>query len=176
MSDVAKPMGLLRRNGTYTLRRAVPKDLRDFMGKTQIWVSLKTKDYGEAKIAHAKAWGDLDDMFKDARLARDSGHALADTGMSKDDALRLVRRYVAKLDQEWQAEKIKDGVLEDTALQARKKEISYSLFALRDPDVPDHHIVLHRTARKLLQEAGRHSLPGSPGLSAVSANGTDLRL
>ena len=163
MSDVAKPMGLLRRNGTYTLRRAVPKDLRDFMGKTQIWVSLKTKDYGEAKIAHAKAWGDLDDMFKDARLARDSGHALADTGMSKDDALRLVRRYVAKLDQEWQAEKIKDGVLEDTALQARKKEISYSLFALRDPDVPDHHIVLHRTARKLLQEAGRHSLPGSPG-------------
>ncbi|MDH7795812.1 MULTISPECIES: site-specific integrase [unclassified Beijerinckia] len=40
---------LVRRNGTYSVRVTVPPDLREVVGKTQIWRSLKTKEAVKAR-------------------------------------------------------------------------------------------------------------------------------
>lgn len=54
-------------SGIYYLRRRVPDDLRDIIGKTEIRRSLNTRNHHQAKAAFAVAYADSERLFSDAR-------------------------------------------------------------------------------------------------------------
>lgn len=81
------------KTGVYQLRRRVPLDLVDLVGKREIKRSLGTKDRNEAAIRHAKALADLDEEW---RLLRDGPKEFtADTAaaLANDVAERWITRY-----------------------------------------------------------------------------------
>lgn len=70
------------RTGIYWLRRAVPKDLRDLVGKRKEKRSLATRDRDEARQRHAQALVELDKRWanlrsKPAKLTEREGHEMA---------------------------------------------------------------------------------------------------
>jgi integrase len=54
-------------SGIYYLRRRVPDDLRQIIGKTEIRRSLNTRHYLQAKAAFAHAYAESERLFSDAR-------------------------------------------------------------------------------------------------------------
>lgn len=54
-------------SGIYYLRRRVPNDLRQALGKSEIRRSLQTRDYRLAKAAFASAYAESEKLFQDAR-------------------------------------------------------------------------------------------------------------
>ncbi|AVD92243.1 hypothetical protein C4Q27_07305 [Pseudomonas sp. SWI36] len=54
-------------SGIYYLRRRVPDDLRQIIGKTEIRRSLNTRDHQQAKAAFAHAYAESERLFNDAR-------------------------------------------------------------------------------------------------------------
>lgn len=54
-------------SGIYYLRRRVPDDLRQIIGKTEIRRSLNTRHHHQAKAAFALAYAESERMFSDAR-------------------------------------------------------------------------------------------------------------
>lgn len=54
-------------SGIYYLRRRVPDDLRQIIGKTEIRRSLKTRHHHQAKAAFALAYAESERLFNDAR-------------------------------------------------------------------------------------------------------------
>lgn len=54
-------------SGIYYLRRRVPDDLRNIIGKTEIRRSLNTRNHQQAKAAFAVAYADSERLFNDAR-------------------------------------------------------------------------------------------------------------
>lgn len=54
-------------SGIYYLRRRVPDDLRQIIGKTEIRRSLNTRHYLQAKAAFALAYAESERLFNDAR-------------------------------------------------------------------------------------------------------------
>ena len=58
---------LLKRAGVYYLRRRVPLDLVERLGKGEVKVSLRTKDPREARVRARAADADVDRMFERAR-------------------------------------------------------------------------------------------------------------
>lgn len=54
-------------SGIYYLRRRVPDDLRQIIGKTEIRRSLNTRNHNQAKAAFAAAYADSERLFNDAR-------------------------------------------------------------------------------------------------------------
>jgi integrase len=63
------PSGLVRRQGRYVLRRRVPLDLVEALGRKEITKALGTADRTEAKKRHALEWVRLDQEFDAARAA-----------------------------------------------------------------------------------------------------------
>ncbi|MGK7062713.1 DUF6538 domain-containing protein [Bradyrhizobium sp. 1050_B9_N1_2] len=55
------------KTGIYQLRKAVPDDLRKLVGKREEKVSLRTRDPGEAKVRHAKAFAELEARWANLR-------------------------------------------------------------------------------------------------------------
>ena len=68
-ADDDMPSGLLRRGARYVLRRRVPLDLVEVLGRTEITKALGTSDRAEAKKRHAVEWVRLDTEFEAARKA-----------------------------------------------------------------------------------------------------------
>lgn len=54
-------------SGIYYLRRRVPDDLRQIIGKTEIRRSLNTRHHQQAKAAFALAYAESERLFNDAR-------------------------------------------------------------------------------------------------------------
>ncbi|MBM0206435.1 hypothetical protein JNW90_28085 [Micromonospora sp. STR1s_5] len=54
-------------SGVYWLRRRVPDDLREVLGKREEKLSLRTRDIAEAKMRHVKALADLDARWANLR-------------------------------------------------------------------------------------------------------------
>ncbi|WP_419149720.1 DUF6538 domain-containing protein [Pseudomonas monteilii] len=54
-------------SGIYYLRRRVPDDLRQIIGKTEIRRSLNTRHHQQAKAAFAHAYAESERLFNDAR-------------------------------------------------------------------------------------------------------------
>lgn len=54
-------------SGIYYLRRRVPDDLRQIIGKTEIRRSLNTRHHQQAKTAFALAYAESERLFNDAR-------------------------------------------------------------------------------------------------------------
>jgi hypothetical protein len=70
------------KTGMYWLRRRVPEDLREIVGKTEEKRSLKTKDPAEARMLLAQALTDLDTKWANLRrgpvvLSDTEAHQLA---------------------------------------------------------------------------------------------------
>jgi len=59
-----------KRGAIYYVQQAVPLDLRDVLGAKQIWKSLETKEYEEAKTRHLKAKIAFREQFKRLREQR----------------------------------------------------------------------------------------------------------
>ncbi|WP_309500898.1 MULTISPECIES: DUF6538 domain-containing protein [Bradyrhizobium] len=70
------------KTGIYQLRKAVPDDLRQLVGKREEKVSLQTRDPAEAKVRHAKALAELEARWANLRagpkfLTEREAHQLA---------------------------------------------------------------------------------------------------
>ncbi len=68
-----KVTGLMRRGSTYSLRRRVPTDLVEALGRREIWVALGTSDYREAAKEARRASVRLDMEWDAARAALKNG-------------------------------------------------------------------------------------------------------
>lgn len=55
------------KSGVFFLRRRVPDDLREVLGKREEKLSLRTRDVAEAKVRHVKALADLDARWANLR-------------------------------------------------------------------------------------------------------------
>lgn len=60
---------VLRRNGTYTVRLRVPRDLIERLGKRAIWRSLRTSDPAECRLRAPRVIAELQQFFSDEREA-----------------------------------------------------------------------------------------------------------
>ena len=65
---MAKPLGMLKRGNTYTLRKRVPQELVPIIGKKMLWKSLDTADYETACQRYPYYWADLSAQIDEARL------------------------------------------------------------------------------------------------------------
>lgn len=70
------------KTGIYQLRKVVPEELRQIVGKREEKVSLQTRDPAEAKVRHAKALAELEARWANLRagpkpLSEREAHQLA---------------------------------------------------------------------------------------------------
>lgn len=126
------PTGLIRRGGSYSLRRRIPKDLiAAFDGRREIVRALGTKDREEAKRFHAKAWVALDEEFAATRLRQSDdlgAHLQAKIRQIKDGWKRDPRPVQTISDADL------DYVLEKMALDCEeelREEVEYEARELR---------------------------------------------
>lgn len=94
-----------KRGATYYVQQAVPLDLQDALGAKQIWKSLGTKDFEEAKTLHLKAKIAFREQFKKLREEREAKAVEAATEAAKPPKLtpaQLAAREAAR--DEWERE------------------------------------------------------------------------
>ena len=72
------------KNGWYTFRRKVPKDVRDKFGRTEVKKSLKTKEFNLALSAAARLFSEYDGQFNRIRELSGSINSVA---LSKTDTI-----------------------------------------------------------------------------------------
>src|SRR5262245_18492610 len=75
--DMARHPRHARRGMRYYLRARVPVDLLGFLGREEIWRSLRTGEHAAAVTRHRRARADLDTSFDQQRRRRDAGERLA---------------------------------------------------------------------------------------------------
>jgi len=73
---MAKYPGLMRRSTRWYVRMRVPQDLVDFLGRSEIWRSLKTGDHREAVRRYTSVRADLQRWLDRQRRRRDAGERL----------------------------------------------------------------------------------------------------
>jgi integrase len=71
--DVARHPGLMRRKARWYLRAKIPVDLIAFLGRHEVWRSLRTGDHALAVKRYRRARADLDAWFEQQRRRRDVG-------------------------------------------------------------------------------------------------------
>lgn len=69
-----------KRGQTYYVQQAIPKDLQEAWGAKQVWKSLDTKDYEEAKTLLLRAKMDYRAQFAEMRAAREAAVSQATGG------------------------------------------------------------------------------------------------
>jgi hypothetical protein len=74
--DVARHPGLMRRKARWYLRAKVPADLIAFLGRHEVWRSLRTGDHALAVKRYHRARADLDAWFEQQRRRRDVGERI----------------------------------------------------------------------------------------------------
>jgi len=97
---------LFRRDGTYYLRAKVPVRIRRLVGKTEVRVSLRTKEYREAvsrvKIESLK----VDRVFSDAERKLDGKQPNPSSNVSQDEMVWWTSKFFVGLqrrDQVWRS-------------------------------------------------------------------------
>lgn len=86
------PTGLVRRGGRYILRRRVPLDLVDVLGRKEITKALGTADRTEAKKRLALEWVRLDQEFDAARAALRANALQSEAQNPSDQTVRRPAR------------------------------------------------------------------------------------
>ena len=66
------------KNGTYKIRKVVPINLRDLVGKSELKRSLLTKFPSEAKLKAPAILAELDSIIEKARMFFDSESKITD--------------------------------------------------------------------------------------------------
>jgi hypothetical protein len=74
--DVARHPGLMRRKARWYLRAKIPVDLISFLGRHEVWRSLRTGDHALAVKRYHRARADLDAWFEQQRRRRDVGERI----------------------------------------------------------------------------------------------------
>lgn len=97
MDDMGKLDGLVQRKGYYSLRVCVPKDVQTVLGKKQIWRSLSTKNYKEARIRYSQTLAAIEGEFDLARTKKAQPDMLS--GYSDLQLERLAVRWFAEKNQ-----------------------------------------------------------------------------
>ena len=84
---MAKYPGLMARGRRWYLRAKIPQDLIAFLGRTEVWRSLKTGDHREAVRRYTSARAELQRWLDKQRQRRDIGERL------NGEAFRLVANW-----------------------------------------------------------------------------------
>ena len=92
---MAQHPGLMRRGARYYVRVRVPLDLVETIGRSEIWKSLRTADFAEARRRYFPARAKLQEAFDQARRRR-----AANGKLSGDEALRIVRTWFRETDRQ----------------------------------------------------------------------------
>lgn len=165
-------------SGIYYLRRRVPDDLRQIIGKTEIRRSLNTRNHKQAKAAFATAYADSERLFNDARqricmefhepivvakvLPSPLPPPQAETSLMLSEALA---RYVQSISMSGRSEYV-----------SRRHAVDYSRAVNRYiTDMGDMPIVaiqpldMHKFASKLIQ-------PSAPEVKPLATSSTRLLL
>lgn len=87
--NVARQPGLMRRKTRWYLRTKVPVDLVAFLGRRQVWRSLRTGDHAVATKRLHRARAPLDQWFDQQHRRRDTGDRM--NGEMPNLALRWFR-------------------------------------------------------------------------------------
>lgn len=137
-----KVTGLMRRGGTYSLRRRVPSDLVEALGRKEIWIALGTSDpkaaAKEARLASVR----LDLEWEKAREALKRGEPInPNDKISEADIRRAV------LGEFWRAEQGATAVRDEEARENAEHDIGG--FEGRDPSA---EAALLAQARSLINE------------------------
>lgn len=129
----------IRRNGRYSTRRRIPKDLiAAYDGRLELVVALGTADPAEARILHARKWVALDEEFAAKRVElRGSASAEAE---ATDHAARQALALRAAPFETRQAVAI--SRLRRSRLKALEKDELEEWTALRRLDLATHQEVL----------------------------------
>ncbi len=104
---------LLRRNGIYYFRRAIPNDLRYVLGRAEITKSLRTTDLKIARKLAITMSEELDNVFSKIRdgielLSKDDATLIESYLVQKNTKSFLIEAYEeyddrTPFDQEWEA-------------------------------------------------------------------------
>ena len=190
MQMVHYPCLMRRRERWFYVRTKVPVDLIPFLGRREVWRSLKTADHREAVRRYHPALAKLGQEFEDARRRRDAGdrlngemprlvldwfrrseqaHADFDlTGEALRDAIGETEQLLYELTADGAEEDVSaviDRVLIDAGWPARRHAVG-SIKTRRmvaDGEVPSS---LHGLVRRALIESARRRLDRLQGQPA----------
>ncbi|MBS3652468.1 site-specific integrase [Pseudaminobacter sp. 19-2017] len=105
-----KVTGLMRRGSTYSLRRRVPTDLVEALGRREVWIALGTSNYKEAAKEARLASVRLDIQWEQQREALQRGGKITPADkVSEADLRRAVLGEFWKAEQSVQPVAIDDG-------------------------------------------------------------------
>lgn len=162
---------MLRRKGVFTARITVPADVREHIGRSELWRSTLTDDPREAKLRDALWQGHFGSLFAHLRgNARRMDREQIETLVTEYLNTRLdevEERIALDLDEfvrhEWEDKA--SGLAFATALALSKGDLSDTLGAARGmlPDAPE--VAVRVLARRLL-EAKLHALTAELGALA----------
>lgn len=159
MADVRRQARLHLRNGIFYYRVRVPADLRDALGRTEIWTSLGTRDRKAAEVAARREAVKSDRQFAFARAHLQSAKAAADEREPSHSRRKLqaptpeaitaaVRRYFYDLEQNRPPLPIRASALSELHQAA----IEEAALVHTLPEEGDGSI--QRIARRIAGEAG----------------------
>jgi integrase len=143
VKQVEKVTGMMRRGSTYSLRRRVPTDLVEALGRREIWVALGTSDYRAAAKEARRESVRLDLEWEQTREALKSGAPLpAKDAVTEADIRRAV------LGDFWRVEQaVQPVALDDETRDSAKHDIEG--YGSRDPSA---EAALFAQARTLIEE------------------------
>lgn len=165
-------------SGIYYLRRRVPNDLRQIIGKTEIRRSLNTRHHHQAKAAFALAYAESERLFNDARQGfyvepckpETVGQPLPTSIIPalKDGSIRLseaLTRYVHSISMSGRSEYV-----------LRRHAVDYSRAVNRFiKDMGDKPIVVIQPA-DIHEFAGNLIQPSDPNVKPLATSSTRLLL
>jgi integrase len=176
MDDMTKrPPGFVRRpNGYWYYRARVPKDLHRFCKERDKWISLGTKDEGEAKVFfHLVAAEKLREYAAirekhAAFLGQKSINPPSETifVVDRQEAVLLAKAYLAERLSTGESLKTARDYDDQVRVDDYRDELRTNIGELCNPDSVDiGHDTVVNTARNLLREGG-HELPPRQRLDA----------
>ncbi len=160
METMQNKPGLVRRNGTYYARVRVPKHLREQLGKTEIKVSLHTKDRAQANAKFPAAFLSIQSQFAAALNAAEAATPVV-VEVGRGELEQIARawfrpRWEAREHAVWQpippdrsVEEVVDLLEEEFAHVSMPDEVTYGEYLYQ--------------ARQLLSTSG---YPNASGTSA----------
>lgn len=153
MSSMPQPFKCPK-TGTYYYRRGIPDALRPLLGKREWKVSLRTKDFTEARVLFSAEAARCEAVFASAR-AQLEGRIL----LQPADAPRLADKWATKVIAEWS-----HSPAALSLFIASSEDYDVPLYSVLDLETQNQREVQVQAA--IVQELQTHSmpLPGRPSL------------
>jgi hypothetical protein len=140
----------MRRKGLYYYRRRVPTDLVPVIGKPVIQYSLDTTSLQKAAKLRNLADVEWDARFEEAEKLLAEGDPEQLKPLTREEAIRLVQDYVARIDVERAERFAKHGPVTADDRREMKIDVGMSEQYLRDPEHPEYHMGISFGIQRIL--------------------------